>query len=47
MLRKAGSEGRLEVLDWTRELFNLNTENDAAPGAVQKPAGDASATDSE
>lgn len=25
MLRRAGSEGRLEVLDWTRELFNLNS----------------------
>lgn len=23
-LRKAGAEGRLEVLDWTRELFSLN-----------------------
>jgi len=27
MLRKAGAEGRMEVLDWTRELFNLNNEN--------------------
>ena len=24
-LRRAGSESRLEVLDWTRELFNLNS----------------------
>jgi len=24
-LRKAGAEGRLEVLDWTRELFSLNS----------------------
>ncbi len=32
MLRKAGSEGRLEVLDWTRELFNLNSAEPPATG---------------
>ena len=31
-LRKAGSEGRLETLDWTRELFDLNTPS-ASPAA--------------
>jgi len=35
-LRKAGSEGRLETLDWTRELFDLNT-----------PSASSSADDSE
>ncbi|WP_430459919.1 glutamyl-tRNA reductase [Thalassolituus sp. LLYu03] len=29
-LRKAGAEGRLEVLDWTRELFNLTSTAPAA-----------------
>lgn len=28
-LRKAGAEGRLEALDWTRELFQLNSAPDS------------------
>ena len=42
MLRKAGSEGRLEVLDWTRELFNLNTDSamQEQPAVVKTPAKD-------
>ena len=28
-LRKAGAEGRLEALDWTRELFELNSAPDS------------------
>lgn len=37
MLRKAGSEGRLEVLDWTRELFNLNSAEPPATDSTADP----------
>ena len=27
-LRRAGAEGRREVLDWSRELFDLDNSNE-------------------
>lgn len=32
-LRKAGAEGRLEALDWTRELFQLNNPSSTDPSS--------------